>query len=274
MPLRLSLIFLIILNIANTVMFSTPFKITNYNIYSDKINGSIKIAFISDLHLKEYGDDNSILLKEISNLNPDIIAVAGDSIIYNENDQSSAIKFLNNSAKIAPTYFSPGNHEWSQIYTKRDKQLYNDLRNSDAIYLSNEVSKLEINGNEIIICGVFDTVTAKHNTTDIPFNKINKKEYDSKFKLVMSHCPTTIQYTSVKPKADLILSGHEHGGQIVIPFTNQGLYSRFQGFLPKYTSGIHTIENNLVVISTGLSNSNNLIPRINNKPELVVINVN
>ena len=146
MPLRLSLIFLIILNIANTVMFSTPFKITNYNIYSDKINGSIKIAFISDLHLKEYGDDNSILLKEISNLNPDIIAVAGDSIIYNENDHSSAIKFLNNSAKIAPTYFSPGNHEWSQIYTKRDKQLYNDLRNSDGIYLSNEVSKLEING--------------------------------------------------------------------------------------------------------------------------------
>ena len=66
-----------------------------------------------------------------------------------------------------------------------------------------------------------------------------------------------------------MLSGHAHGGQVIIPFVG-GLVAPNQGFFPEYTEGIHEINNTKMIISRGLGNS--IIPiRVNNLPELVVI---
>lgn len=267
------LILLIILTIL-LISYNQSFKITTYKVSSEKDINDIRIVFVSDLHLKEYGKGNIKLLNTIKELNPSLIAVGGDSIIYNVKDYDSAIHFLNESAKIAPTYFSLGNHEWSEIYYNDSYELLTALKNSDAYYLENKMIKTKIDNEDIIICGIIDNITALYESTDNVLTELNNEEHDDIFKLVLSHRPMTITVTNITPEADLVLSGHEHGGQVIIPFTNQGLYSRNQGWFPKYTSGSHIIANNLVIISTGLSNSNHLIPRVNNKPELVVIDVN
>lgn len=269
----ISIILILILIITMYLGLNQSLKVTTYNIKSDKIS-DLRIVFVSDLHLKEYGKDNKDLLKKIEKLEPDIIAIGGDSIIYTIPEYDSAINFINNAAKIAPTYFSLGNHEWSEIYTDGSIELLERLQNSDAVYLENELVEVNINGNKVIICGIIDSVYARHDLTDEILKELNKEENDDCFKLLLSHRPVTIAHTRVRPWADLVLSGHEHGGQIIIPFTKQGLYSRNQGWFPKYTSGMHTIGFNPVIISTGLSNSNQKVPRINNRPELVVIDVN
>ena len=256
------------------ISLTQSFKVTTYEITSEKQITNLRIVFVSDLHLKEYGKDNGRLLKKIRDLEPSLIAVVGDSIIYNVDNHDSAINFLNRASEIAPTYFSAGNHEWSQLFDNQDSKLYNDLVNCNARFLNNELCTLNVNGENIIICGMYDSVDAKYITTNLILTELNGDENADKFKLLMSHCPMTISNTKVTPQADLVLSGHEHGGQIIIPFTKQGLFSRNQGWLPKYTQGIHTIAGNTVIISTGLSNSDLIIPRINNMPELVVIDVN
>lgn len=252
---------------------NSNFKITQYKIETPKDIKNLRILLITDLHLAEYGEDNEKLLAEIENLNPDIIAVAGDVVIHREMDFSSAIFFLNRASEIAPTYFSTGNHEWSAINYHKNYELSTALEECGAIWLDNKKETIIVDGKELLICGIYDSPRAEHGYSDIILPEFNAEPND-KFKLLLSHCPLTISNTKTTPEADLVLSGHEHGGQIIIPLINRGLYSKNQGLFPKHSNGINLIANNVVIISTGLSNSYYAIPRINNQPELVVIDVN
>lgn len=250
------------------------FKVTEYTISSTKCVKDLRILLVTDLHLKEYGKNNEILLDKMRELKPDLIAAVGDLMIHREKNYDKAIYFLNESAKIAPTYFSSGNHEWTAIHHFKNYSLLEDLEDCDAVFLNNAMKEVTVGNNKLIVCGVYDEPDAEFGFTNKVFPRLNDEKNDEKFKLLLSHCPMTIANSETTPKADLVLSGHEHGGQVIIPFTNKGLYSKNQGFFPKYTNGINTIADNTVIISTGLSNSYHWIPRVNNQPELVVINVN
>ena len=71
--------------------------------------------------------------------------------------------------------------------------------------------------------------------------------------------------------ADLVLTGHAHGGQVILPFIG-ALIAPGQGFLPQYTAGEIKRENTTMYISRGLGNS--VIPlRLFNYPEIVSIEV-
>lgn len=67
---------------------------------------------------------------------------------------------------------------------------------------------------------------------------------------------------------DLVLSGHLHGGQIRLPFIG-GLRSP-HGWFPKYSGGLYPSGNNVKIVSRGLAN-NSRVPRLNNRPELVLL---
>ena len=68
---------------------------------------------------------------------------------------------------------------------------------------------------------------------------------------------------------DLVLSGHAHGGQFIIPFVG-GLIAPGQGFLPELDSGLFEKDGTRMIVSRGIGNS--IIPlRINNRPEIILI---
>ncbi len=105
---------------------------------------------------------------------------------------------------------------------------------------------------------------------------INKKLQDividnSYYSILLSHRPEPIEVYA-NNSINLVLSGHAHGGQFRIPFVG-GIVAPDQGFLPKYTAGKYVVGRTQMVVSRGLGNS--IIPiRINNRPELVVIELN
>ena len=71
-----------------------------------------RIAVISDLHGKEFGEDNEKLIDYVRDLEPDLIAVTGDLI--HDQDQMAMVKpVAKGLASIAPTYYVTGNHEWA-----------------------------------------------------------------------------------------------------------------------------------------------------------------
>ena len=53
-----------------------------YQISSRKLTHRIRFVFLSDVHLREYGEDNTDLVADIRNLAPDLILLGGDLVTY------------------------------------------------------------------------------------------------------------------------------------------------------------------------------------------------
>ena len=70
----------------------------------------------------------------------------------------------------------------------------------------------------------------------------------------------------------MVISGHLHGGQIVLPFLG-GVYGGDQGWFPTYVHGVYQKDNFRILVTSGLGSSKEKIPRLNNPPEIVVLTI-
>lgn len=246
------------------------FELTFYQMSTEKNISKLRVIELSDLHLHEYGEHNDKLVERISGLKPDIIAMAGDMTNEDDPDHSIVISLIERLVKVAPVYYSPGNHEYTDILYNKSSTLIKDIEKAGAIYVDGKIVEVEAGGNQFLIGGVCknaDDVLKYKSSTEM-LEKFTKEE---PFKILLSHYPEIFISKMEAYPVDLALSGHAHGGQIRLPGTD-GLYAPDQGFLPKYTSGMRTMSGSTVVISRGLGGSNWL--RINNRPELVIIDIN
>ena len=236
----------------------------------ESFNG-YKILQISDLHNKEFGSKQNKIFAEIEQINPDIIVITGDLIDSNNTNIDIAMELINGAINIAPIYYVSGNHEpWSGSYD----DLKSNLENSGVVVLDNQKIEVFNDSDSIDIIGLADTSFIKYDWLEYGDNVETKNllntltEGSTNFKILLSHRPELFDIYS-DSSVDLIFSGHAHGGQFRLPFIG-GLVAPDQGFFPKLTEGVHTINNTSMIISRGLGNS--IIPlRVFNRPELIVV---
>ena len=270
------LIIIILLSLISYYLYyeNNMLQVSNYVITNNKIPkefNNYKIVQISDFHNTKSKKLHNSLVKEISNIKPNIIVITGDFIDANKTDINTSINFIKKIKDIAPIYYVTGNHEASiESYNK----LKEELINNNVTILDDKVEVLENNNALINLIGLDDPAFNKEPYRDDKTTiKDNLKmiTYDkTQYTILLSHRPELID-TYTEENFDLVLSGHAHGGQIRIPFLG-GLVAPNQGFLPKYTSGIYEKNDTKMIVSRGIGNS--IIPfRINNRPELVVISL-
>ncbi|MCD7771612.1 MAG: metallophosphoesterase [Oscillospiraceae bacterium] len=238
--------------------------VSNYVYESDKVTPNFdgfRIVHISDLHNKSFGKGNERLLELIEAQSPDIIVISGDLVDSRHTDKEVALDFLREAAKIAPTFYTPGNHE-GRFPEDEIAEFLEAAEEAGAVVLTHDTVTITIGDEKIYLCGLSDSLLTEEN-----LNSLMKDTGDT-LTLLISHRP---QYGEIYTEcgADLTFSGHAHGGQMRLGSLG-GLISPDQGFFPKYTEGVHCFGDSATVISRGLGNS--LIPtRINNPPELVVV---
>ena len=260
----------------NVTWLNKTFITTFYSVETDKDISDLRIVELSDLHLHEYGTKNAELVERIRNLNPNIIAVAGDMNIDENSNYSVVIDLLEQLVEIAPVYYAPGNHEWASTYSYNYSQLPSDIEATGAHYMVHDYEYVEVNGNKLMIGGFFEWPRSEFERdadkqVAVDMDAVTREQSDV-YTVLLCHCPEVFYMSMKDLSVDLGLSGHAHGGQVRLPMTD-GLWSTDQGFLPKYTSGVREIGSSTVVISRGLGDSEP-VPRIFNQPELVVIDVN
>lgn len=246
----------------------------------------LKLAVVADLHEREFED----IVERLKIIQPSVILLLGDTLerrdegyigytkqdidswqkvsplwkvccrflrifgLDKKNDyyakSNNGIMFIKAISKIAPVIMSVGNHEW--YFTEDDYKLFEEC---GVMLLDNYDREFSFNGQKILFGGLSTRY-------DLEWLKIFSEK--SQDKILLCHHPEYIDRYS--PNAQLIISGHAHGGQIRI--CKQGLFAPGQGLFPKFTKGLY--KNHL--ISAGVSNTA-FFPRINNPREICVIKI-
>lgn len=222
-----------------------------------------RIVQISDLHNATFGTENERLLNKIRELEPDMVVLTGDLVDSSRTNIEVALAFAEKVAADYPTYYVTGNHE---IWLEESDRvaLLEGLESVGVICLMNEVVEIERDGSRITLIGLNDESL---NGFALP-QLLADRSFDE-FQILLAHEPQYIESYS-KCGVDLVLSGHAHGGQVRVPFIGAGLVAPGQGLFPKYTEGVHVVNDTTMIISRGLGNS--VVPvRVFNRPEIVCV---
>ena len=276
--LRLLLILLVLAIIIGTsVAFyrrytQTHYKISFYQETSEKVSSDIRIAVISDIHNREYGENNEVLISGLQALKPDLILFLGDVVTRDEDDYQPMLDLVSALTGVAPCYGVLGNHESERIYYGDDRALPKRFVSAGLRLLRNSREELRIGGDTVQLIGVEGTAYGFEEYGGREF--MEKADIDpSSYCILMTHIPILFETQLSGYGFDLGLAGHVHGGIVKLPIVG-GLYSDEEGFFPKFCAGKYVLDKQqTLIISAGLGDSKTFPPRINNMPELVVIDI-
>ena len=264
----------IILLLAAVILITCDMRLKNvyYTIESEKVSQPVRLVLITDLHSDKYGKNQSTLIKAVEKQNPDVVLLGGD-IFDDAKAYTNAEIALKQLAEKYSCYYVTGNHE----YWSHDVGTILDYVKSCGItVLSGECVPVEINGQIINICGVDDPdveeFMLEYDSFEEQLKTADEAASNEYFTVLLSHRPELVD-TYELYDFDLVLSGHAHGGQWRIPYLVNGLYVPNQGLFPKYAGGRYDFDDWTLIISRGLARESTPIPRIFNRPELVVVDI-
>lgn len=283
-------LFILWIYIEQRLLMTTRYVVNSKKLSSE--HGQIGFVVLADLHNCSFGTDNNRLIKRIASLKPDFIIVAGD--IINKKAASypgNAYTLLEQLSDQYKIFYAYGNHEQRMELigkssqserTKEEELLYqswiefqNRLRNKGVVFLDNESINMDWKGKKLHITGVtigeeyFGFQTKKEMSPDYLSSLLGQREKDE-YQLLIAHNPIYFnQYAEWG--ADLVLSGHLHGGMMRLPGIG-GALSPQAKFFPKYDSGKYEYLSSRMIVSRGLG-SHSFMPRIFNIPELVYVSL-
>lgn len=247
-------------------------KITNYEIESGKIASgkNIRLAVLTDLHNREYGDNNEKLTSLTRSVKPDYILLAGDMFTASPGkDIEKVLRFIKALREIAPVYYSLGNHEKKMGIDGRIAEYFSE---NDIVLLQNGHRDVD---NNISIYGL-DIDYKFYKKPKAPFYEISDMEKDihiedeSRYNVLMAHSPKYFK-TYAKSRPDLVVSGHYHGGAVRLPKIGGVISPQFVPF-PKYDKGEYVIDDTVMIVSSGCG-SHKVNLRLFNKPEVMVVEI-
>lgn len=255
------------------------FVTVRYEITSDKITKPCKVILLSDLHNKSYGKDHEKLVREIDAISPDVILSAGDMLTAVQGSHyEKALSLMRRLSSRYQIYYGLGNHEHRlQLCPEQFGTMYDDyvkgLSDCGITLLINENAYLpEYN---IAVCG--SKIDRQY------YRKFRKQPMDAGYlpkilgrpredacQILIAHTPQYFEEYAAWG-ADMVVSGHVHGGIMKLPVLG-GVLSPNMTLFPRYDGGRFAYGKSVMILSRGLGT--HTIPlRIFNPAELVVIDL-
>ena len=257
---------------------SSRFVVQEFQVSDNRIKKQGRAVVLADLHNKRYGRNNEKLVKAIREQEPDFILVAGD--IPTAKPGSSlepALQLLDVLAKEYPVYYGNGNHEYRmklypETYGDMAKRYGQALGEMGIEPLANSHVVLPEYGLAIYGLEIdreyYRRFRIQKMDEDYLHNTLGQGS-EVLYTVLLTHNPDYFpQYAAWG--ADLVLSGHVHGGVVRVPILNRGIIAPSLRLFPKYDGGIFKEGRSTMVISRGLGM--HTIPiRLFNPAELWVV---
>lgn len=276
------------------------FRETFYSASSLKVDSQLRVIQLSDLHTCSYGENNQQLIERVEELKPDIIICTGDIVDSVNEDLDYAVDLAEKLSKIAPAYYVYGNNEVEGIYdvplnqkelddefgfteNNRDEtallqikdSFEENLETAGIKVLKNEKDTIKVKTMTIDVYGVLTSNPSSFWSYSGKYFEDYIYENPDNFKITAIHEPFIFEEFQPEFWGDLMICGHTHGGVVRVPILGP-LFTKEGGLFPerndKFVYGRYDTAGRPLIVSSGLENLNVL--RINNQPELVIIDIN
>ncbi len=226
-----------------------------------------RLVVLGDLHSTWFGEKNETLLEAVRAQEPEYIFLVGDLLdAFRDLPQGYAGETAAGLTAIAPTYYVTGNHEWA---VGDVPELKKTLEAQGVTVLSNQFVTLERNGDTAVLAGIDDPNGYADQKSPETLAEEVRAAYGDPFWMLLAHRNDHFPEQYSLLGADLVISGHGHGGVIRLPFTD-GLLSTDRTFFPSYTAGLYEKNGSALFVTRGLGNSGPSF-RLFNRPEVAVV---
>lgn len=227
----------------------------------------LRLCMISDLHNnKKLGSRR--LLGKIRAFQPDVILLCGDMVSKHTANTTAAQELIRQLAALAPVIYSYGNHE--SAYRSRYPGAWKTFQEQlpkNCFLLDNEALRLKpwlwIGGLTLPDC--FYKKGRLLEQEDLLPQLPDTGEADGVFRILLAHNPDYARQYEAAYHADLILSGHIHGGLVRLPFFGGLISPRLRK--PEYEGGFYRLPTSILFVSRGIG-SHTLWVRFRNRAEL------
>jgi predicted MPP superfamily phosphohydrolase len=200
----------------------------------------LRVLHVSDPHLTPRTDCTDAIIARADAARPDLIAVTGD-LVSGWRGLPLARRLLERLASRWPTYVVAGNADHWADYRRGEVARWNE---TGARVLMNEGRPFGEGDSGFWIAGVNDPYRFR----DDPRRALAHAPPGA-FKLLLAHTPEVIERREALG-ADLILSGHTHGGQVRLPWIG-ALVTRTR-LDRKFSRGVFRLNGTVLVISSGI----------------------
>jgi uncharacterized protein len=202
-----------------------------------RVFSGFRLGQISDIHMGGWMDVDRFrhVADVVITQKPDALLITGDFLTgHRFNDASmqdvrDLITVLSPLAKSIPTFGILGNHDyWTNPETVREM-----LRLCEIPDLTNTVFRLTREDKHLYLCGVDDIWEG-----DVRLDDVVSQLMDDSAAILLAHEPDFADTSAATGKFDLQISGHSHGGQVVIPFLGPPILPYLGR---KYPSGLYKV---------------------------------
>lgn len=255
------------------------FKISTYKIPSSKLHGRRKVTFalLTDLHGLVFGNNHQELYKAITDNHPDAILVCGDLVVSRDvSTLQTAVSLLLRLCDQIPVFYALGNHEYKMLLNPETKNFYLNyeklLTSAGVCFLHNEHMSVQLKGTDFVFHGLELPIEYYHKPNSPALSLTSMEQMigtpsQPGFHVLLAHNPK-YGNTYFSWGADLILSGHYHGGVLRLS-QNHGLTCPQFLLFPPYCCGEFKKGKQHMIVSAGLGE--HTIPvRIHNPRELII----
>ena len=234
---------------------------------------SIRIVMLTDLHGTSFGRENRRLIDAVRRECPDIICIAGDMTVKNGQGTERCLALCRELVGVCPVYYAAGNHEAAM---EDCESFFAALRQTGVVFLDSARTDFFFRGKKFSVYGWSADEWYYHRfwekrelLPEVLDEQLGVPDRDA-YCILLAHNPEYCEAYAAWG-ADLVLSGHVHGGIARLPLAG-GVIDPSLRLFPKYDAGRFQSGEAVMVLSRGLG-THHIRLRFFNPPELSVIDL-
>lgn len=217
----------------------------------------VRIVHFSDLHFIDCpgADFYRFMVRKALELNADAIVFTGD-LIDNPELLATAVEILRPLTKIAPCFFVLGNHDWRYEY----QHFRTTLAASGWKCVTGTHERIQLADRNVLFAG-----------SELPWIGVAPPSVihaGVDLRILLSHSPDQLRFAQ-KSGYDLMLSGHTHGGQVVLPIIGPVYAPSLYGV--SFAAGLFQLRKLTLHVSRGIGGKDPL--RWHCRPELTCLEI-